>query len=242
MPFRLDLLAAAMTLAIALPAAGGELKEHPKAVVELFTSQGCSSCPEADALLKELSTRPDIIPLAYHVDYWDYIGWPDTFGAEANSDRQRDYATAWGSSRIFTPQLIVNGRQGVVASRKGEVQGAVDSAALELAVELTAKGDMLKIDIPPDPSLGEAVVWLVSYLDSADVKIDRGENEGKTIGYTHIVTGRQILGMWDPQNGAQLKLPMAEILAEPANGAVIMVQQERSGLPGRILGAASFLR
>ena len=86
------------------------------------------------------------------------------------------------------------------------------------------------------------MVWLVSYLDSADVRIDRGENEGKTIAYTHIVTGRQILGMWEPETGAQLKLPMAEILDAPANGAVIMVQQDKAGLPGPILGAASFLR
>jgi hypothetical protein len=242
MPFRLLPLAAALTLALTAPSTAGEFKQNPKAVLELFTSQGCSSCPAADALLEELAAHPEIIALAYHVDYWDYIGWPDTFGAEAHSNRQRDYATSWGSSRIFTPQLIVNGREGVVASRKTEVQGAVDGAALELPVTLTADGGMLEVDIPPDAALEEAVVWLVSYLDKADVKIDRGENEGKTIAYTQIVTGRQILGMWEPGTGAQLKLPLAEILTEPANGGVIIVQQERAGLPGRILGAASFLR
>jgi len=229
-------------LMLAHAATAGELRQNPKAVLELFTSQGCSSCPKADALLTELSAKPEIIALAYHVDYWDYIGWPDTFGAEAHSNLQRDYAASWGSSRIFTPQLIVNGRKGVVASRKGEVSNAVEAATLQLPVVLKADGDMLKIDIPADPSLGEAVVWLVSYLDSADVRIDRGENEGKTIAYTHIVTGRQILGMWEPETGAQLKLPMAEILDAPANGAVIMVQQDKAGLPGPILGAASFLR
>src|SRR5690349_3956412 len=189
-----SLLAALAVAALAVsPAAAGEIRVNPKAVVELFTSQGCSSCPKADAKFAELQGRQDVIALAYHVDYWDYIGWPDTFGAEANSDRQRDYATAWGSSRIFTPQLIVNGRDGVVASRKSEVQGAVEGAALELPVELSASGDMLDISIPPNAALDEAVVWLVSYLDKADVKIDRGENEGKTVAYTQIVTGRQIL-------------------------------------------------
>jgi hypothetical protein len=86
------------------------------------------------------------------------------------------------------------------------------------------------------------VVWLVTYLDRDDVEIARGENEGKTIGYTQIVTDRQVVGMWEPGSGTHLKLPLSEVLAEPANGAVILVQQERAGLPGRILGAASFLR
>src|SRR5690606_10600740 len=135
-----------------------------------------------------------------------------------------------------------NGREGVVASRTGEVEGAVAGASLELAVKVDVTGDMLEIDIPPDARQGEAVVWLVSYLDRADVRSDRGENEGKTIAYTQIVTGRQILGMWEPGTGANLKLPLDDVLAEPANGGVILVQQERAGLPGRILGAASFLR
>jgi hypothetical protein len=242
MPLRPLVLATAMTLAAALAPAAGELKQNPRAVLELFTSQGCSSCPAADALLKELAAKPEIIALAYHVDYWDYVGWPDTFGDEEHSDRQRDYAAAWGSSRIFTPQLIVNGRQGVVASRAGEVHKAMAGAALDLPVKLAASGEVLEIDIPSDPALAAAVVWLVSYLDKADVRIDRGENEGRTVGYTQIVTHRQILGMWDPATGTHLKLPMGEILDPPANGGVILVQQEKAGLPGRILGAASFLR
>ena len=241
---RIIVTAASLVLALGLPAGAGELKQGPKAVLELFTSQGCSSCPKADALLTELGQRPEVIALAYHVDYWDYIGWPDTFGNKDHSDRQRAYATAWGSSRIFTPQLIVNGTEGVVASRKDEVEGVLGTALLELPITLIASDDMLEVSIPPAAALGdaEAVIWLVSYLDRADVAIERGENTGKTIGYTHIVMGRQALGMWEPGSGAHLKLPLAEVLAEPANGAVILVQQERDGRPGRILGAASFLR
>ena len=226
---------------LAAPVAADEIKQGPRAVLELFTSQGCSSCPEADKLLVELDKRPDVIALAYHVDYWDYIGWPDTFGSAEYSDRQRDYASAWGSSRIFTPQMVVNGRKGIVASRKSEVDGALGAASLDLEVNLatTAKG-MLKVDIPANPAVaGEAVVWLVSFIDRADVAIDRGENEGKTIPYVQIVTGRQALGMWEPATGASLKLPLAELVSAPSNGAVILVQQETSGLPGRILGAAS---
>src|SRR5688572_5409354 len=242
MNFRPLLAAAGIAMLLLSPAGAGEIRQNPKVVLELFTSQGCSSCPPADALLEELSAKPEIIALAYHVDYWDYIGWTDTFGSKAHSDLQRDYATAWGSSRIFTPQLIVNGRDGVVASRRDEVGGAMAKAGLELPVMLKYEAEMLEISIPPDTSLEGGVIWLVSYIERAEVKIDRGENAGKTIAYTQIVTGRQVLGMWEPGTGTRLKLPLSEVLAAPANGAVILVQLERAGLPGRILGAASFLR
>jgi hypothetical protein len=236
------LLAVLLTVAAFGPAMAGETRDKPKAVLELFTSQGCSSCPPADAMLEQMSKNPDYIALAYHVDYWDYIGWPDTYGTKANSDRQRDYAASWGSSRIFTPQMVVNGIKGVVASRKSDVESAIDSGSLHLPVALSSTDDMLEVAIAGDDSMEPAVVWLVSFIDRADVEITRGENEGKTVAYTQIVTGRQALGMWEPASGAHFKLPLAEVLPEPANGAVIMVQQERNGLPGRILGASSYTR
>jgi len=242
MPFRLLVAALTFALMFASSAGAGEIRQNPKAVIELFTSQGCSSCPAADALLSEMSKGSEIIALAYHVDYWDYIGWPDTFGSPANSDHQRAYAQSWGSSRIFTPQMVVNGSEGVVGSRKQEVGIAVQNAELELPIELKSYGDMLKIDIGPKAGLSEAVVWLVTFVDRADVAIERGENQGKTMTYTQIVTGRQVLGMWEPATGAKLKLPLAEVLSDPANGAVILVQEDRNGLPGRIIGAASFVR
>ena len=236
-------LLAATMLVLALPiAAGGEIKQGPKAVLELFTSQGCSSCPPADALLTELAARPDVVALAYHVDYWDYMGWPDSFGSKANSDRQRDYAAAKGAARIFTPQLMVNGAEGVVASRKGDVGAALAKAALPLAVTLKYANDMLMIDVPSNANhTDEAVISLISFIDKADVTIPRGENEGKTIAYTQIVVDRQVLGMWEPRTGARFKLPLSEVVAAPANGAVILVQSEHERLPGRILGAASFV-
>lgn len=236
------LIAVTIALALGFPAAAGELKHNPKAVLELFTSQGCSSCPKADALLEELARRPDIIALAYHVDYWDYIGWADTFGNKAHSDRQRAYAQSWGSSRIFTPQLIVNGSEGVVASHRDEVGGAVQAAMLDLDVELEPTSDTLKISIPGKDGLHEAVVWLVCFRDRAEVAIERGENQGKTIAYAQIVMGRQALGLWDPRVGASLKLPLKEVMPDRANGLAIIVQQEKDGLPGPIIGAASFLR
>ena len=216
-----------------------ELRLEPRAVVELFTSQGCSSCPKADAMLTRLSTRQDIVALAYHVDYWDYIGWKDTFGHADNSELQRDYAAAWGSSRIYTPQMVVNGSTNVVGSKSHDVDAAIGKASLPLEVTLTEHGQMLVVDIPARAALPDAVVWLVTFIDRAEVEIDRGENSGRTLAYTHIVTGRQLLGMWDGSDGAHMKLPVSEIFSGATNGAVIMVQEERDGLPGPILGAAS---
>src|SRR5690606_35919507 len=143
-----------------------------KAVVELFTSQGCASCPPADALLTSLAERGDVVALAYHVDYWDYIGWEDTFGTRTFSDRQRNYAKSWGSSRIYTPQMVVNGAEGVVGSKRDAVHDALASAQLPLAVGLERHGDMLAVTIPADDSLQDASIWLVRYLVRADVGID----------------------------------------------------------------------
>lgn len=232
-----------LSLALILPAFAGELKLEPKAVLELFTSQGCSSCPTADAMLDAMSKRPDIIVLAYHVDYWDYIGWKDTFGSPENSQRQRDYATAWGSARIFTPQLVVNGKGGLVASKPDNVNTALADASLPLDVKLTsADDDMLHISVPASAGVRGAMIWLVTFLDRADVAIERGENQGKKLSYMQIVTGRQVLGMWDPKAGSQLTLPLSEILTGNSNGAAILVQEEHDGLPGPIVGAASFSR
>ena len=225
------------------PTTAAELRKGPKAVLELFTSQGCSSCPTADALLDKLSQRSDIVALAYHVDYWDYIGWPDTFGAKANSDRQRDYAEGFGSSRIFTPQLVVNGRGSVVASREGEVDAALATAALPVTIDLAVGDDgMLEISVPPEAGNREAVMWLVTFIDRADVEIERGENKGKTVAYTQIVTDRQVLGMWESATGAEMRMPIGELLDAPANGIAVLIQEERNGMPGPILGAASYVQ
>ncbi len=229
---------AATALMLAVPAPAGEIRVNPKAVVELFTSQGCSSCPKADALFSELGKRDDLIALAWHVDYWDYIGWPDTFANPANSDRQRAYAQSWGSSRIYTPQMIINGAKGVVGSREKEVAGAIDDAALAVPVALTLGKTMLEVTVGPQAGGTPAVVWLVTFKDHAAVLIERGENAGKTVDYAQIVTGKQMLGMWDAAAGTHLKLPLSELTADGSNGAVILVQADKDGLPGPILGAA----
>lgn len=237
-----SLLALTFLVCVALPAQGEEVRSPPKAVVELFTSQGCSSCPPADRLLSELSARKDVIALSYHVDYWDYAGWTDTFGAEENTNLQRNYASAWRASRIYTPQMVINGQKGVVGSRRTEVDGALAKAGLPLPVDVTSADNMLAISVPGRPGLGKAVIWVVAFVKHAEVAIERGENGGETIGYSHVVTRRQAVGMWEPGSGANLKLPFAEMLSKDCDGIAVLVQEERDGLPGAILGAATLPR
>jgi hypothetical protein len=234
------LLSAAVAAALLLaPAHAGEIRANPKAVVELFTSQGCSSCPKADAMLAELAERPDIIALAWHVDYWDYIGWPDTFGDKENSDRQRAYAASWGSARIYTPQVVVNGTKGVVGSRDRDVTGELNRARLDLPVRLRVGTNKLEIDIEARAGASDAMIWLVTFKPREEVLIERGENAGKTVAYTQIVTGKRMLGIWDAGEGAHFKLPLSELTGDGGTGAVILVQTDKEGLPGPILGAAS---
>lgn len=216
-----------------------ELRVAPIAVIELFTSQGCSSCPPADAVLADIGQRVDVIALAYHVDYWDYVGWTDTFGRPENSDFQRSYAAARGIKRIYTPQLMVNGVEDVVGSRRQDVVNALDGAALPVAVFLKLEGDVLDVSAAGNASWPESKLWLVTFRQADHVDITRGENSDRGIDYTHIVTGRRVLGMWEPMSGATLKLPLGEILGEVSDGAAIIVQTDHGGLPGQVIGAAS---
>jgi len=236
--------AIACLCALSLGATAGvaeEMRMRPIAVLELFTSQGCSSCPPADELLTQYVAREDVIALAYHVDYWDYIGWKDTFGREVFSNYQRQYASAQGKGRIYTPQLMINGKTDVVGSRHDEVTAAVEAAQLIVPIDLDAHDGMLSISIAPQAEQSEALVWLVTYIGQADVKIERGENRGSVLQYTQIVTSRQALGMWSPTKGAQIKLPLHEVLnSHHSDGAAIIVQENRNDLPGAILGAAAF--
>jgi hypothetical protein len=223
----------------ASPLAAAEIRGQPKAVVELFTSQGCSSCPKADQLLAEIGQQNDVIALAYHVDYWDYIGWTDTFGSAANSERQKAYARAWGSSRIYTPQMVVNGTKAVVGSRAGDVNDAINDAQLAVPVDLVLGQDVLDVSVGAQPGGKDATVWLVTFKEQKQVRIERGENAGKLVDYTQIVTGRHLLGMWDADKGTHLKLPLSQLMTGASDGAAILVQSDKDGEPGPIIGAAS---
>lgn len=215
-----------------------EAKAGAGAVVELFTSQGCPRCPEADALLAELGKRDGLVTLAYHIDYWDYVGWEDTFALPANTELQKAYAASWSKNRVYTPQMVINGANGIVGSQADEVEMALEASALPLELDLTIKdGDAAHLLAPAVSELLPSIVWLVTWREMAEVPIERGENSGKVLSYTHIVTGRQAIGMWSPEAGADILIPLEAALG-PNDGAAILIQEKKGELPGHILGAA----
>lgn len=230
------LVSASPTLAVDI------IREDAAAVLELFTSQGCPNSPPADAFLAELATDPALITLAYHVDYWDYAGWVDTFGDADYSTRQRSYAATWGSRSLYTPQLVINGTSDFIGSDSKAIGSALLGSRLELDVDLSSADGVLTIDINGQDRVQESLVWLVTYLKRATVPIGGGENQGKVLTYTNVVTDRRVLAVWEPVDGAHLKLPLDDVLADDSNGLVIMVQEDLQGLPGAVLGAASFER
>jgi len=231
----------AALLAGLLSAAGlaGPSAADPKAVVELFTSQGCSSCPPADNYLGELTKRDDIIALSVHVDYWDYIGWKDTFAKPEHSLRQRAYAKARGDGRVYTPQMVINGNDHYVGSSRRSVEKGVASAGLPLAVDISEKDGAIHIEIAGDTSLTKhhTTIRLVTYSSNAAVQIQRGENRGETITYHNIVRSMQPIGMWEGE-AMVITLPSREIMGQDISGCVVMVQEDAERGPGRILGAA----
>jgi hypothetical protein len=221
--------ACGLWLAATLPAAA-----EPVVVVELYTSQGCSSCPPADEFVAMLASDPRILPLALHVDYWDYIGWADKFAQPQFTKRQKAYAHAIGSRTIYTPQLIIGGAdriEGFAPDKTANLLRAHLEAASTVRLTVTREGDRLVIRAEADPPLTEPVrVQLVRYKPEETVTIERGENAGKTITYTNIVTSWERLEDWGGQAPLEITAPFAG--DEP--GAVI-VQSEG---PAAILAAA----
>lgn len=195
----LSVLSAAI-LALATAASGQQAKQSP-VVVELFTSQGCSSCPPADALLHELAARDDVIALALHVDYWDYIGWKDPFARPGNTKRQRAYAAEGGRRSVYTPEMIIDGESDIVGTKPAKVLAAIEKHRMDpamVSLDLQRSGDMLTVTATP---LGDmsvpCIIQLVRYTPERTTRIERGENAGKTFSYANIVEDWQVLGKWD---------------------------------------------
>ena len=203
-------------------------------VVELYTSQGCSSCPPADAFLTKLAEMPGVIPLALHVDYWDYIGWKDSFAQADFTNRQKAYARAAGERMVYTPQMIVGGVDRVVGNEPDEVMAAIARAAAAqsgVKLNVSRQGNRIVITADADPPLTNPVtVQLVGYAPGATVNIEHGENAGMAVEYRNIVTSWRDLGEWSGQAPLELS---AEAGEDPA---VVIVQ--RKG-PAEILAAAT---
>ncbi len=187
-----------LAIAIATVAAAGlaapTLPTRNPVVVELFTSQGCSSCPPADALLEELSKRPDVIALARPVTYWDRLGWKDTLAREENTALQRTYAAKGGEGAgVYTPQTIVQGSFGTVGSRRNMVTQHIGKARSEISAAIAVRPGLIGIDGKGAP----ADVKLIDIKSSAIVRIGRGENGGRTVRYVNIVVGERSIGTWE---------------------------------------------
>ena len=201
-------------------------------VVELFTSQGCAACPPADKLLESLAAREDVIAMGLHVDYWDYIGWADSFGQDKFSNRQKAYARAKGRSSVYTPQMIVGGIDEVKGSSMAQVMGTIGT---HLSMKLTYDGVRINLSgtrgkdvsieaVAPEGLPYAADVQLVRYKDAEDVEIMAGENAGRTISYRNIVTSWNVLGTWDGVGTFRRTVDV-----EGTDAVVIVIQEQGMG-------------
>ncbi|MCF7700377.1 DUF1223 domain-containing protein [Loktanella sp. M215] len=202
-------------------------------VVELYTSQGCSSCPPADRILAQLADRDDVIALALHVDYWDYIGWTDDLGQAAFTERQRGYAQTWQARQVYTPQMVVAGVDEFVGSHPVVAMDSVAShpaSADPVSLDLSRAGDMLTLTgqaVGPVPET--ALVQLVRYDPEVVRDIAKGENAGKTVVYRNVVTSWAPVGPWSTAQ------PLHMQISAPGDQPVVVIVQD--GANGPILGA-----
>jgi hypothetical protein len=219
------------------------LAEPPRAVVELFTSQGCSSCPPADELLVEFSRQPDIVALSLPVNYWDYLGWKDTLAHVAFTERQKAYAHSRSDRQVFTPQMIVNGKKSSIGSDRAQVEKAIQyttkgRTALPVNVVINEQNDTVTITVEetPDTTQREAEIWILPVLRSQTVPIERGENKGKTITYANVVRGLNRVGEWRG-GSARFEVPL-DMARKGGDAYVVLLQGTDAARPGLILGAA----
>lgn len=231
-----------LVLAGCLFALAAVAQEAPKSVVELFTSQGCSSCPPADRLAGDLAAKGRSLVLTLPVDYWDYVGWKDTLANPANSARQRAYARARGDRKVLTPQIVVNGAEATVGNDAEAVEAAIgraeDGGSLPVPVTLELSDDRIEVAVSkgaPQPRLAE--VWAFAIERSRPVSIGGGENTGRSVVYANVVRHMTRLGVWDGQ-AAHFEIAADEVVTKDTDGVAVLVQSGNGGQPGRIFGAA----
>lgn len=230
MTHRFGFLCAAALTAFSTPV----LADSP-VVVELFTSQGCSSCPPADALLGELAGRDDIIALSLHVDYWDYIGWTDTFAQAAFTQRQHYYGRAAGSTVVYTPQMVIGGTDHVIGNRAMEVADTIMAHRalpnpVEIATAPAQGGWQVRAIWVGEGQAPAMVVQVVTYSPEEHVDIAHGENAGLSVAYHNIVRSWQVVSAWSGEAAFEAQVsPVADM------DHVVIVQADGHGA---ILGAA----
>lgn len=245
--YRKSALKAALcaVLAVSATPALADGRTPLKGVVELFTSQGCSSSPSADNALRELVEQGDVVALAYHVDYWNYLGWTDTFASKENTERQYAYAKMLGRNGVYTPQAILNGRDHINGSDIKGINAGLKAMAREgkgLTVPVTAhiQGDEIEIHI--GAGSGKANVVAVYFGRKQVVKVEKGENSGKTIPYWQAVKYIETIGMWEGKE-ATFTLPASVFNSKKSSGFAVLLQTiQEPDMPAGIIGATVISR
>jgi hypothetical protein len=229
--------------ALAIAAAtltGADAQDRPRAVIELFTSQGCSSCPPADRLMSELSRDPGLVVITMPVDYWDYLGWKDTLAQPGFTARQRGYSWLRGDRQVYTPQAVINGASHAIGSEKAAVENAIGMSqaqpgTLSMDVRIERGGQGLAVVVLSDGQRG-GHVWVVPTAAERLVKIGRGENHGRSVTYSNVALGLTRIGEVSGRK-TTLEVPRSAIVAE-ADGLVVLVQGGGEKKAGQVLGAA----
>jgi hypothetical protein len=214
------------------------------AIIELFTSQGCSSCPPADDFMAELKAMDRVIAISFNVDYWDYLGWRDTLASPANSQRQYSYAKTRGDMDVYTPQIIVDGTTHFVGSNKSVIKAAIgrslgSSRATWIPMTMTGAGKEIAIEIdgvPEGMHPQDATVWFMAIAPEIAVKIERGENAGRDMVYHNVVRKLVPAGMWHGEP-VTLNLPKDDLMAECCKGCVALLQAKSVG---PVIGCATW--
>ena len=239
-----------VTFAVAfISMAAAPVSAEPRAVIELFTSQGCSSCPAADTVLGELASDPSLVTMSLPVDYWDYLGWKDTLALHGHSDRQRAYAEVRGDREVYTPQVVVNGVVHVLGSDKAAIEKAIaqtrrNPAVLALPVTVAVVDGKVAVNVPAakdEHRSGE--VWLCPVTSKVSVDVGRGENHNRTLTYHNVVRRWVKLGDWSGK-AETFSIPLSELpkgdySLKDIDRLDVVVQSGVAAKPGLMLGSAS---
>jgi hypothetical protein len=217
----------------------------PRAVVELFTSQGCSSCPPADKVMGELAKDPSVIALSLPIDYWDYLGWKDTLADSRFTARQRAYSHMRGDRDVYTPQAVINGSVHVIGSDREGIEGAIidttkSDDVMSVPVSMTLSGEQLNVSVAAShagSSASHGEIWICAISKAVPISIARGENRGHEVTYHNVVRNLLKVGDWDGTAG-NWTVPLENISREGVDAAAVYVQDGNREKPGPMLGAA----
>ena len=222
---RMQACAAVLAAATLLAAVPG----RADTVLELFTSQSCSSCPPADALLTELANQPGVLALALHVDYWNRLGWKDPYSSPAYTKRQRQYSALLGDDSVYTPELVVNGSRGVVGSDRAAVAATIAAAraAPQIALRISRSGNALLVEA--GSGAGPATLWLAGFDPRHETRVGGGENGGRTLVESNVVRSLASVGTW---TGSAARFDLSR--PEGERTAVFLQRPD-----GHIIGAAT---